>query len=154
MKGSAAHDLYDVLGVAPTASAAEIKKAYRVKAKETHPDLNASVGGADADVAFKRVAQAYEVLRDPHSRALYDLDRRAPSAGGVDDFASVWAWRAECVVLSQPLRWRARPAERTLCHVLLFAQTASRVGAATSQAREGAHAGRRRVHGVVGAREG
>jgi hypothetical protein len=57
---SAARTYYDVLGVAQTASAAEIKAAYRARAKATHPDLNPRAGAAVEDdaVAFKRVAQA------------------------------------------------------------------------------------------------
>lgn len=61
-----ADDLYEVLGVARTASPEEIKKAYRRRARESHPDT-----GGDEEV-FKRVTHAHQVLSDPERRARYD----------------------------------------------------------------------------------
>jgi curved DNA-binding protein len=61
--------LYDILGVARTASASDIKKAYRKLARETHPDRN---DAPDAEARFKEVGRAYEVLSDPEKRSLYD----------------------------------------------------------------------------------
>jgi curved DNA-binding protein CbpA len=58
---------YDILGVAKEASAEEIKKAYRKKAKQFHPDTNATDGEAMAELNV-----AYEVLSDPEKRTLYD----------------------------------------------------------------------------------
>lgn len=62
-------DYYEVLGVSKTASQIEIKKGYRAKAKQYHPDINKE---EDAEVRFKEVSEAYEVLSNEESRAAYD----------------------------------------------------------------------------------
>lgn len=69
-------DLYKILGISRKATQAEIKKAYRQKAKETHPDKNPNV---DPDVAaeqFRKIADAYETLSDETSRRQYDEGRK------------------------------------------------------------------------------
>lgn len=66
-------DLYAVLGLSSTASADEIKKAFRLKASEFHPDKNTS---ELAPVKFREVREAYEVLSDPTARTAYDDNRR------------------------------------------------------------------------------
>jgi curved DNA-binding protein CbpA len=70
-------DLYDVLGVATDASDADIKRAYKQRVKEVHPDKE---GGSQA--AFHEVAQAFRVLMDPDLRALWD----AKGSLDADDF--------------------------------------------------------------------
>ena len=66
----AKRDYYEVLGVERNASEEEIKKAYRKKALEYHPDRNPN--NPEAEAKFKEAAEAYDVLRDPNKRARYD----------------------------------------------------------------------------------
>jgi molecular chaperone DnaJ len=66
----AKRDYYEVLGVTKNASAEEIKKAYRKKALQHHPDKNP--GDKEAEEKFKEAAEAYEVLRDPSKKQRYD----------------------------------------------------------------------------------
>ena len=84
------HDYYALLGVARDADEAEIKKAYRRLAMQYHPDR---VGPDDKRVAeekFKEITEAYEVLRDPEKRGLYDrygaAGLRRGGGGGAADF--------------------------------------------------------------------
>lgn len=77
----AKRDYYDVLGLARGASADEIKKAYRVKAKELHPDRNAD--NPEAESQFKEANEAYEVLKDAEKKAAYDRFGHAAFEGGM-----------------------------------------------------------------------
>jgi len=77
----AKRDYYEVLGVQKNASEADLKKAYRRLAMKFHPDRNTD--DKDAEVRFKEVKTAYEVLTDPQKRAAYDQFGHAGVDGGM-----------------------------------------------------------------------
>ena len=97
----AKRDYYDILGVSKGASAEDLKKAYRSKAKEFHPDRNSDNPNAEAQ--FKEVNEAYDILKDADKKAAYDRyghaafeggmggGRGHPGAGGNGDFASAFS---------------------------------------------------------------
>jgi len=80
-------DFYNTLGVARGASEPEIKKAYRKLAMECHPDRNN--GSKEAEEKFKSITEAYDVLRDPNKRAMYDRYGEAGLRGAAGGFHHV-----------------------------------------------------------------
>src|SRR5262249_13880455 len=78
-KGTSMDTLYDVLGVSSRANETAIRTAFRKAAKSYHPDLNA--GNPTAELQFRQIVAAYELLKDPLQREAYDQqlkdDRRA-----------------------------------------------------------------------------
>src|SRR6476469_7904352 len=80
-------DFYNTLGVPRNASDGDIKTAYRKLAMAHHPDRNN--GSKEAEEKFKAITEAYDVLRDPNKRALYDRYGEAGLRGGAGGFHHV-----------------------------------------------------------------
>jgi curved DNA-binding protein CbpA len=83
-QGRIKQSLYDVLGVPPDANDEEIRRAYKTLARKFHPDLNQD--NPQAEMMFKAVGRANEVLSDPDKREAYDQSLRRDTAtppGGV-----------------------------------------------------------------------
>ena len=74
-----ARSYYDILGVPPTATPDDVAAAYRARALETHPDV---AGDAACGAAFRELAEAYAVLKDPGLRARYDALLGGGGGGG------------------------------------------------------------------------
>lgn len=79
-------DYYEILGLSRDASESEIKKAFRKRAREYHPDVNKS---ADAEERFKEINEAFDVLSDPQKREMYD---RYGSVEGMGSFGGQGAY--------------------------------------------------------------
>ncbi len=93
----AKRDYYETLGISKGSSDADIKKAFRSKARELHPDKNS--GSAKAEEEFKAVNEAYDILKDPNKKAAYDQYGHAAfenggfgnSGGSGADFSSAFS---------------------------------------------------------------
>lgn len=79
-------DFYKVLGISETATAEEIKKAYRKLAQTHHPDANP--GDPAAEERFKEISEAYATLSDVEQRKEYDQVRRLSASGGFPGFGA------------------------------------------------------------------
>ena len=86
-------DYYEVLEVTKTATVEEIKKAYRKKAIQYHPDKNP--GDKEAEEKFKEAAEAYDVLSNPEKRSRYDQFGHAGVSGAAGNGVAVrrFQWR-------------------------------------------------------------
>lgn len=87
----ATKDYYEILQVDKNATEEQIKKAFRRRARDLHPDVNSS---PNADEEFKELNEAYDILSDPNKRAHYDRFGTAPGAGvgasGYVDFEDIF----------------------------------------------------------------
>lgn len=89
----AKRDYYEVLGVSRTATVVELKKAYRMKVKELHPDQNQD--NPNAEEQFKEVNEAYDILKDPEKKAAYDRFGHAAFEGGTGASAGNGGFRGQ-----------------------------------------------------------
>ena len=120
-------DYYSILGIHPSATQSEIKRAFRALAVRYHPDKNPS---PDAEGLFQELGEAYDVLGDPDKRALYDARRANPFASVLEDASPKHkdpAYRRRRP--SQPRRKQEPPASYVLMRDYLpYLMWVSRVG--------------------------
>lgn len=115
--------LYDILGVSPTATEQELKKAYKTGALKYHPDKNAH--NPAAEEKFKEVSHAYEILSDSQKRSIYDqfgeagLEGGAGAGGGMaaeDLFAQFFGGGGGFGGMFSGMQNRGPPKARTIHH--------------------------------------
>ena len=121
----AKRDYYEVLGVTKSADEAEIKKAFRKKAMELHPDRNQD--NPKAESQFKEINEAYDCLKDSQKKAAYDRFGHAAFENGGAGF------RGAGVAPAARISPRPSPMSSTTCSAISWA-----AGAAASSGRRGA----------------
>jgi len=99
-----AKEYYEILGLKESASAEEIRKAYRKLALHYHPDRNR--GDATAEERFKAISEAYAVLTDPDKRKLFDLSRATGAGTHAGRESEPWAYSSQEDILKDLLRNR------------------------------------------------
>lgn len=126
--------LYAILGVEATATNKELKREYRRKARETHPDKNTSVSAEEAAAAFREVVFAFEVLSDPERRRLYDTTGRTDevnepnySGGGHGQYNHQqyhwhFHWHHEHHATHLRDTWEAQQAQSRMMHLVSMQQ--------------------------------
>ena len=106
-------DFYVILGVERTATASDVKRAYRRLARKHHPDINP--GDQEAEAFFRRVSEAYETLIDPERRQDYDTHGRVrPGPEGVNVEFEGFDFSEICSRMCSPIRVRVGLGERAL----------------------------------------
>ncbi|HIW35555.1 MAG TPA: J domain-containing protein [Candidatus Treponema faecavium] len=99
---------YKILGVSPSATSAEIKRAYRQKAKLLHPDTGQST---DTSEQFRQLVRAYEILSDAHQRSIFDMSFAAGGRYRTNGSENTFDYR----------EWlRARTDEESRCKLIFF----------------------------------
>jgi DnaJ-class molecular chaperone len=97
-------EYYEILGLTPSASPEEIRKAYRKLALHYHPDRNR--GDAGAEDRFKAISEAYGVLTDPEKRRIYDMARATGRTSQAEAPGAPWEYSSQEDILKDLLRNR------------------------------------------------
>jgi DnaJ-class molecular chaperone len=133
-------DPYSILGVKRDAGPNEIKSAWRDRVKETHPDRN--IGDPDAAARFAEVGRAYDVLKDPRRRQLFDMVHKASDARQGDGA------NAERRQASQQASSRARATDAVMEELAKAEEQARKASSGTDAPRETAEDMLERIFGV------
>lgn len=124
----AGEDLYKILGVSKTATEKEIKKAYRKKALDTHPDKNKDADQEKAAEEFRKVVHAFEVLSDKKSRQYYDRTGRTDGGsntmggGGFQGGGFHFQWNFHRRPVRLKDNFRVQQAQSRVLHVVSLSQ--------------------------------